>query len=218
MAETSGSAMANFPKDIYTEPTPDVDTLANLGPLTPMAGIWTSAQGLDINPKPAGPERQPYIERIELQPIDAQTNGPQLYYGLRYHACIVKPGEVETLHDQVGHWLWEPATGTLIQTLSIPRGQTAMAVGHADADAQSFRLEAVRGSTVNGISSNPFLEYAFRTERYAIAVTIHAGGTWSYEQETVLIIPGQTEPFLHTDHNTLVKIGEPTPNPTARKT
>lgn len=209
--------MTNFPKDIYTEPTPDVDTLANLGPLTPMAGIWTSAQGMDINPKPTGPEHQPYIERIELQPIDAQTNGPQMYYGLRYHTYIVKPGEVETLHDQVGHWLWEPATGTLIQTLSIPRGQTALAVGHAAADAKTFRLEAVRGSTVNGISSNPFLEYAFRTERYAITITIHDDGTWSYSQETVLIIPGQTEPFMHTDKNRLVKIGEPTPNPTARK-
>jgi hypothetical protein len=209
--------MTNFPKDIYTEPEPDVDTLANLGPLTKMAGIWTGAQGLDINPKAAGPERQPFIERIELQPIDAQTNGPQLFYGLRYHTHIVKPDEVETLHDQVGYWLWEPATGAVIQTLAIPRGQTALAVGRATADAKSFRLEAVRGSTINGISSNPFLEYAFRTESYTITVTIHDDGTWSYEQQTVLIIPGQNEPFLHTDHNTLTKIGEPTPNPMARK-
>jgi len=33
--------MTDFPKDIYTEPEPDADTLANLGPLTGMAGIWT---------------------------------------------------------------------------------------------------------------------------------------------------------------------------------
>lgn len=91
-----------------------------------------------------------------------------------------------------------------------------MAVGQAAADAKSFRLEAVRGSTVNGISSNPFLEYAFRTDRYTITVTIHDDGSWSYEQETTLIIPGQAEPFAHTDRNRLVKIGEPTPNPTAR--
>ena len=148
--------MTAFPKDIYTEPEPDVDTLANLGPLTRMAGIWTGTLGLDINPKAAGPERQPFVERIELQPIDAQTNGPQLFYGLRYHPRIVKPGEIEAFHDQVGYWLWEPATGTVIQTLTIPRGQTAMAVGQATADAKSFRLEAVRGSMTNGISSNPF--------------------------------------------------------------
>ena len=62
----------------------------------------------------------------------------------------------------------------------------------------------------------PILEYAFRTERYAITVTIHDEGTWSYELHTTLVIPGRAEPFLHTDRNTLMKIGEPTPNPTAQ--
>jgi hypothetical protein len=207
--------MTGFPRDIFTEPEPDVNTLAHLGPLAAMAGIWVSTQGMDVNPKAAGPEHQPFVERQALEPIDAQTNGPQLYYGLRYHTHIVKPGEVETLHDQVGHWLWEPATGAVIQTLSIPRGQIAMAVGRAAPDAKSFRLEAVRGSETNGIVSNPFLEYAFKTVSYTITVAINPDGTWSYEQTTVLIIPGQTEPFQHTDRNTLKKIGEPTLNPTA---
>jgi hypothetical protein len=180
-----------------------------------LAGVWEGVAGHDVAPKADGPEHEAYIERIELQPIDAQTNGPQLLYGLRYHTRIIKPGEVEAFHDQVGYWLWEPATGALLQTLSIPRGQTAMAAGHASADATSFRVEAVRGSATNGILSNPFLEYAFKTVRYAITVTVHPDGTWSYEQETVLIIPGRAEPFLHTDRNTLRKVAEPTPNPTA---
>ena len=208
--------METFPKDIYTEPEPDVDTLANLGPLAAMAGIWTGTRGLDVNPKADGPEKQAFIEHVELQPIDAQTNGPQLLYGLRYHTRIVKPDDVETFHDQVGYWLWEPATGALIQTLSIPRGQAAMAIGHSAADARKFTLHALRGSTTNGIVSNPFLEYGFRTESYTITVTINADGTWSYEQDTVLIIPGQAAPFHHTDRNTLRKIGQPTPNPTAQ--
>ncbi|OAM27587.1 hypothetical protein A7P95_06640 [Eikenella longinqua] len=204
-----------FPKDIYTEPEVDPDTLANLGPLAPMAGIWEGRKGTDVNPKADGPETDAYIKRYELQPIDGQTNGPQLFYGLRYHTRIVQPGEVETFHDQVGYWLWEPATGNIILTLSIPRGQTAMAVGQAAPDAKSFTLTASRGSTTNGISSNPFLEHAFQTERYTIQVRINDDGTWAYRQETTLRIPGQSEPFAHTDHNTLHKIGEPTPNPTA---
>jgi hypothetical protein len=115
----------------------------------------------------------------------------------------------------VGYWLWEPATGAILLTLSIPRGQTAMAVGQAARDAKSFTLEAVRGSLTNGIISNPFLEQAFRTDRYTIKVDVHPDGTWSYEQDTLLIIPGLSEPFHHTDRNHLRKIAEPTPNPMA---
>ena len=60
-----------------------------------MAGIWQS-RGLDIKPKAEGPKKQAFAEHIELQPIDPQTNGPQLFYGLRYHTHIVKPDEVKT--------------------------------------------------------------------------------------------------------------------------
>ena len=110
--------MEGFPEDIYTEPSNlDFDTLRNLGPLRGMAGIWTGRRGLDVKPKAEGPKKQAYVERLELQPIDPQTNGPQLFYGLRYHQHVVKPEQVKTYHDQVGYWLWEPATGTVIQTL-----------------------------------------------------------------------------------------------------
>jgi hypothetical protein len=207
--------MAEFPRDIYTEPEPDVDTLKNLGPLTGMAGIWTGMGGMDLHPSADGPETQAFIERIELQPIDPQTNGPQLFYGLRYHTHIVKPDAVETFHDQVGYWLWEPATGAVILTLAIPRAQIAMATGRADRDAKTFRLEAVRGSPTSGIISNPFLEYAFRTERFTITVTTHDDGTWSYDEDTVMIVAGSSEPFHHTDRNRLTKVAEPMPNPLA---
>ncbi len=208
--------MDNYPADIYTEPS-DVDphTLKNLGPLTGMAGVWQGVRGLDVNPKPDGPEHQGFVEHIELQPIDPQTNGPQLFYGLRYHTHVVKPGQRETYHDQVGYWLWEPVTGNLIQTLAIPRGQIAMAFGRAAKDATSFELVATRGVETNGICSNPFLEHAFKTVEYRIKVTI-ADKTWSYDEDTVLMIRGKSEPFHHTDRNTLTKVAEPTPNPLAR--
>jgi len=207
----------DFPEDIYTEPSYDVDTLRNLGPLTGMAGIWQGTRGLDVKPKAAGPKKQAYVERIELQPIDPQTNGPQLLYGLRYHTHVVKPDQIKTYHDQVGYWLWEPATGSVIHTLTIPRGQTVLAGGHAAADAREFELVATRGSDTFGISSIPFLEYAFKTTEFRIKVTINDDGTWSYDEDTVFMIKGQTEPFHHTDFNTLVKIGDATPNPLARQ-
>jgi hypothetical protein len=210
--------MNRFPQDIFTEPEPDPHTLRNLGPLTPLAGVWEGRRGLDVHPAAEGTEQNAYIERIELQPIDAQTNGPQMYYGLRYHTRIVKPDDIETFHDQVGYWLWEPATSTVLQTIAIPRGQIALAIGNASPDAKNFELVAERGSVVNGICSNPFLEYAFQTVEYRIRVTIHADGTWSYQQDTILLVRERSEPFHHTDYNTLHRIGAPIPNPTARAT
>ena len=112
--------MSPFPADIYTEPQGySVNTLENLGPLSRLAGIWEGQRGLDIKPKAEGPKKQVYTERIEMQPIDPQTNGPQLFYGLRYHLHITKPDQVKTYHDQVGYWLWEPATQLIVHTLSL---------------------------------------------------------------------------------------------------
>jgi hypothetical protein len=150
--------LMDIPADIFTEPS-DVDdnTLANLGPLRRLAGVWEGRKGVDVNPKADGPERREFIERIELQPIDPQANGPQLLYGLRYHTRIIASDEDTTFHDQVGYWLWEPATGLVMQSLAIPRGQVALASGHATADANQLVLTATRGTTEYGIASTSFL-------------------------------------------------------------
>ena len=209
--------MSGDDKSIYAEPADvDGDTLANLGPLRALAGVWRGEKGVDVNPKADGPETRRFIDHIDLQPIDPQTNGPQLFYGLRYHQHVVTPDEAGTYHDQTGYWLWEPATETIIQTLSIPRGQIAMAVGRATKDATHFELVAQRGETTFGICSNPFLEEAFKTLAYRIAVTVHPDGTWSYAEETTLQIKGADMPFAHRDSSTLIQIRPPTPNPLAR--
>ena len=155
----------HIPDDIFTEPDPiDADTLANLGPLRRLAGVWEGRKGVDVNPKADGPQQREYYERIELQPIDPQANGPQLFYGLRYHTHINTPEEDTTFHDQIGYWLWEPATGLILQSLTIPRGQVAIAAGHAAPDATTLVLTAERGRTDYGICSTTFLELAFRTD------------------------------------------------------
>ena len=206
--------MNPFPDDIFTEPEDvDPDTLANLGPLRRLAGVWEGRKGVDLNPKADGPERREFIERIELQPIDPQANGPQLFYGLRYHVHILATDEDSTFHDQVGYWLWEPATGLILQTLAIPRGQTALAAGRAEADGTKLTVRAVRGQTEYGISSTAFLEHAFRTDSYALEITFHADGSWSYVSDTMLTVRGRPEPFRHRDVNRLTRIAEPTPNP-----
>ena len=190
-----------------------------------MAGIWTSATGADVHPVGPGSdvtgqvidgdEHNDFVERYELQPIDPQTNGPQLFYGLRYHTHIVKPGEVETFHDQVGYWLWEPAARTVLLTIAIPRGQVALAAGTAAPDAGEFEVSAALGSEVYGILSNPFLDRAFQTVGFRMHVTVNDDGTWSYEEHTQIRIPDRDALVDHVDRNTLKRIGEPTPNPKA---
>ena len=209
--------MSIFPADIYTEPSDvDPDTLANLGPLRRLAGIWEGKEGVDLNPKADGPERRAFRERITFEPIDPQSNGPQLFYGLRYHIHINTPEEDITFHDQVGYWLWEPATGLVLQTIAIPRGQVAIASGQASADDLKLVLSATRGQTEYGICSTAFLEHAFRTDAYRIEIDFNADGSWSYVIDTTLTVRGRTEPFNHRDVNTLHKVAEAEPNPLAR--
>lgn len=205
--------MAPYSEDIYAEAPCAPDTLAQLGPLAPLAGVWEGARGVDIAPKRAGARTLGYFERIALHPVDPGNNGPQTLFALRYHAWMSKIGETGTYHDQVGYWLWEPATRTVMHSLTIPRGQAVLAAGNAAPDATTFTLRAQRGDTDYGICSNPFLEQNFRTERFEITVTVHDDGTWSYEEDTVMAIKGQAELFHHRDSNRLSRVGPPLPNP-----
>ena len=68
--------MPTIPDDVFTEPE-DVspDTLANLGPLRRLAGVWQSDQGVDVSPKAAGPERRVFREHIRMsRSIRERTN------------------------------------------------------------------------------------------------------------------------------------------------
>jgi hypothetical protein len=200
------------PDDIFTEPDDiNPDTLAHLGPLRRFAGIW-EGHGVDVNPKADGPETHQFIERMVMQPIDAQANGPQLFYGLRYHTHINTPEEEITFHDQVGYWLWEPATGLIMQTLAIPRAQVALAGGHAGPGDTKLTVSSERGRTDYGICSTDFLEQAFRTDSYRLEVEFHSDGTWSYISTTILQVAGQG-PFQHVDRNRFTKVGEADLNP-----
>jgi hypothetical protein len=207
--------MSNLPDDVFTEQDAAPDTLANLGPLRRLAGVWESDQGVDINPKAEGPERRVFRERIRMDPIDAQSNGPQLLYGLRYHIHINTSEEAITFHDQVGYWLWEPATGLIMQSIAIPRGQVVLAGGTAKPGDDRISVEARRGDTRFGICSTTFLEAAFRTDYYRIDITFRGDDSWSYVTRTDLAVRGATPAFDHRDTNTLRRIGAPIPNPLA---
>lgn len=118
-------------------------------------------------------------------------------------------------HEQVGFWLWEPATQTVTFTLAIPRGQVALASGTCAPDARAFEVRAERGSLTFGICTAPFLDANFTTIDFRMTVRTNDDGTWSYDQNTRMQLPDRDEPFDHVDSNTLRRIAPPTPNPLA---
>ena len=111
--------MPNIPEDVFTEPEGfSSDTLANLGPLRRLAGVWESDQGVDINPKADGPERRVFREHIRMEPIDPQG----------------KPAVHATPLNHIGLWIddlpravqWLTAQGVRF----APGGIRAGAAGH----------------------------------------------------------------------------------------
>lgn len=95
--------MANIPDDIFTE-AGDVspDTLANLGPLRRLAGVWQSDQG-ECETEGGG-ARMPRLPRAcALRADRPQSDDTELLYGLRYHIHINTAEEANTFHDQVGY-------------------------------------------------------------------------------------------------------------------
>ncbi|MFO1072400.1 MAG: hypothetical protein U1E17_06910 [Geminicoccaceae bacterium] len=114
--------MVRVPGDIFAEPD-DIESrhaLANLGPLRGLAGVWRSAAGDDTAPKAAGPERKPFLEQAEeMQPSIRRRMAQPLLRAALPHPHHDAEGEAITFHDQTGYWLWEPATGLVLQTLAI---------------------------------------------------------------------------------------------------
>src|SRR5262249_58294695 len=121
--------------------------------------------------------------------------------------------EAITFHDQGGYWLWEPATGLIMQTIAIPRGQVVLAGGTAKPGDKTISVEARRGDTRFGICSTTFLEEAFRTDYYRIDITFNDDDSWSYLTRTDLAVRGNTRPFDDRDTDTLPRIAPPAPDP-----
>ena len=150
--------------DVFNKPTAiDEDILKNLGPLTPLAGIWEGEEGIDISPSRSGPVETKFRERLTFDPMGPVVNGPQVLYGLRYTKTAWPLGEKKPFHEEVGYWLWDAQSRQVMRCFIVPRGVTVLAGGPADPKATCFELGAEVGSETFGINSNPFLDQAFKT-------------------------------------------------------
>lgn len=181
--------------------------LEQLGPLAGLAGVWEGSKGDDIAPSDdRGTETNKYRERITFTPFGPVNNHEQTLYGLKYSTVAFRLGEADSFHEEIGYWLWDELDSEVIRCFMVPRGITVIAGGKVKADAKSFKLSAERGSPTHGILSSTFLEREFKTVRYDLDITIHDSRTFSYDEDTQILIKGRSDVFHHRDRNTLMRV------------
>lgn len=178
------------------------------GPLGPMAGEWEGEGGLDTAFSHLKNQvlDTPYLERLTFKPFGPVDNGRQRLYGLDYRTAMWRGDEQNPFHTEVGYWLWDADSGEIVRGFVVPRGITVLAGGFADPDATTFTLRAAQGAPQYTIGENAYLAKAASTLSYEVTITVH-GDTWSYDETTMLKMIEMPEPFAHTDHNTLRRVG-----------
>lgn len=189
----------------------------NYGPLAGLIGVWEGNQGTDVSPaKPNHLETDTetgYRERWVFEGVSpAVENHDQKLCQLigdtnawRGTPSTAGKNAAEPFHAQRGYWVWDAATGMILNSFAVPRGIVINAGGHVKADASSFELVAEAGSEHFGICQSPFLLEAFKVVRYILKVTLNGTDSIDYEQDTQLEIKGRGL-MHHTDTNHLKRV------------
>lgn len=181
--------------------------IKNLGPLTPLVGIWEGDKGEDTAPSGGrGTEINLFRERIIFEPLGPVKNHEQVLYGLRYSTTAWPLGKEEPFHEELGYWLWDSNAKQVLRCFLVPRGVAVIAGGTAEPNAKAFEIFADVGSETYGICSNQFLDIEFKTVRYELKVTINDDQSFSYEEDTQIQMKGQTDLFHHRDKNILRRV------------
>jgi len=178
------------------------------GPLGALAGEWEGEGGLDTaySHTQSRVLASPYREKCTLKPFGPVDNGHQHLYGLDYKSAMWRGDEQNPFHTEVGYWLWDAATGEVMKGFVVPRGITVLAGGSARADATTFTLYATQGGAQYSIGENLYLARNASSLSYEVTITV-GPDSWSYDEITMLRMNEFAEPFPHTDHNTLHRVG-----------
>ncbi len=179
------------------------------GPLAGLIGAWRGDKGMDVAPEPDGEERNPYYETIVFEAAgDVENAESQQLAIVHYHQNVKRKSNDEVFHDQVGYWLWDAASKTVMQTLTIPRGLSLVAGGAFEPGARTggpivLEVESGHGSSDWCIAQAPFLRDRAHTRGFRHRMTLD-GDRLKYFETTSLEIYGRS--FEHTDENELTRV------------
>ena len=180
----------------------------NLGPLRRLTGVWEGHQGSDVAPSATLQANRQKVtskfrERMVFEPTGQVDNHEQTLFGLRYSRTAWRIGSEDPFHEEVGDWMWDPASQLVVRSFMPPRGMAILAGGHTTPDADGFSLKAEAGSETFGISSSPFLLQEFKTTMFTVDVHFQDDNTLLYEEHTFMQMKDRDELFDHVDVNTL---------------
>ncbi|WP_317932386.1 heme-binding beta-barrel domain-containing protein [Halioxenophilus sp. WMMB6] len=178
------------------------------GPLAALIGVWQGDSGMDIAPEPDGIEESPYFETITFEAGgDLQNAETQRLAIVPYTQVVSRKSNGEVFHHQFGYWLYDAADGSIMQTLTIPRGVCLLAGGKATVTGSTTVLEvsAKAGDTTYGVVQSPFMEKFAKTVSFSHRLEV-TGDEMSYSESTILDIYGKSA-FDHGDSNKLKRVG-----------
>ncbi len=181
---------------------------ADYGPLELLIGTWEGDKGIDYAPEPDEDATSPYYETIIFERAgDVDNADEQVLSIVRYHISVRRKSNDETFHDQVGYWLWDKESQTIMNSFTIPRGLCVLAGGNFDIKKVNdpeitFDVAAKLGKEW-GLVQSPFMNEKAKTLEFFQKLTV-SKEELSYSQTTVLDIYGRD--FNHTDENTLKKV------------
>ena len=176
------------------------------GPLACLVGTWKGDKGMDVAPDPNnGKEENPYYETILFEAVGNVKNADkQVLAAVRYHQVVSRKSDRKIFHNETGYWMWDEASGIVMQSLTIPRGVCVLAGGKAAAQVKKgatiFEVRASLGDNDWGIIQAPFMRDKARTTGFTHKITVE-GDRLTYSETTLLEIYGKT--FEHADQNTM---------------
>lgn len=180
------------------------------GPLAALIGTWEGDKGNDRAPEPNGEINEPYFETIKFEAGGDVTNAKeQKLVIVPYLQVVSRKSTGAVFHHQIGYWNWDPKTGVIMQSLTIPRGFAALAGGKFPlqdiyAGALTFEVKATLGDPDWGLVQSPFMRDKAKTTAFVHKISVD-GNNLSYSESTMLTIYGKT--FDHTDGNQLQRVG-----------
>ena len=178
----------------------------DFGPLAELIGVWKGDRGIDIAPEPSGTEKNPYSETITYTAVgDVKNAETQVLVVVRYHLEVMHKIKHTKIHDETGYWMWDAATGTVMNSIVIPRGVCVLAGGQFDSRAnENGQITLDVKSSVDdaqwNIVQSPFMTDQAKTVSFARTILV-GSGKMSYSQTTKLQIYDKS--FDHTDENEL---------------